>query len=253
MDITISLYSHFYFDQKIKSLKGVEIQISKFIKRKNFTMVSNRLLEKVACTSITKNANKILWVIVRNTRGFDKKWDWISRSQFSKKTGIQKDNISRSIKELIYKGFIQKDGKNYAISKSLDLEKESIETSSEVNIDYEGSQNRPPQNKYIQNKCIQNNDIPFDEIINYLNLSAGKNFKSTTNSTRELIILRWEEGYRLDDFKKVIDKKVTGWKDNEKMNQYLRPQTLFGENFESYLNENTPIQKDIFRPYRRID
>ena len=41
----------------------------------------------------------------------------------------------------------------------------------------------------------------------------------------------------MEDFKKVIDIKVQEWGKNEKMNKYLRPETLFGTKFESYLNE----------------
>lgn len=48
---------------------------------------------------------------------------------------------------------------------------------------------------------------------------------------------RWEDGFRLEDFKMVISKKSKGWKDDPEMSKYLRPSTLFGTKFESYLNE----------------
>lgn len=84
------------------------------------------------------------------------------------------------------------------------------------------------------------NDNNEKEIIDHLNLSCGKSFKHTTPNTRDLIRARVNEGYGLDDFKKVIDTKSAQWKDNQEMNQYLRPKTLFGTKFESYLNENNP-------------
>lgn len=80
-------------------------------------------------------------------------------------------------------------------------------------------------------------DIPHQEIINYLNLKANKNYKSDTSSTKELINARWTDGFRVEDFKKVVDTKVAKWKGNE-YEDYLRPETLFSEKFESYLNEN---------------
>ena len=43
------------------------------------------------------------------------------------------------------------------------------------------------------------------------------------------------DGFTVDDFKAVIDKKAKEWKGTE-MAQYLRPETLFGTKFESYLN-----------------
>ena len=46
------------------------------------------------------------------------------------------------------------------------------------------------------------------------------------------------EKYTIEDFKKVIDIKVSKWLNNPEMADYLRPDTLFGTKFESYLNEN---------------
>ena len=48
--------------------------------------------------------------------------------------------------------------------------------------------------------------------------------------------MRLKEGYTIDDFKTVIDKKVSGWLGTE-FEQYLTPQTLFGSKFEKYLNQ----------------
>lgn len=82
------------------------------------------------------------------------------------------------------------------------------------------------------------------EIVNYLNDVAGKNFKHTTRKTQTLIKARLREGFTVDDFKKVIDIKTKEWKNDKKMNQYLRPETLFGTKFESYLNQNTVETKN---------
>jgi len=41
----------------------------------------------------------------------------------------------------------------------------------------------------------------------------------------------------LEDFKTVIDKKCVEWMNDEKMEKFLRPVTLFGPKFESYLNQ----------------
>lgn len=77
------------------------------------------------------------------------------------------------------------------------------------------------------------------EIVTYLNESVDKNFRHTTQKTKRLIDARLREGFTIDDFKKVIDKKTEEWKKDVKMNQYLRPETLFGTKFESYLNQET--------------
>ncbi|MBT8853742.1 hypothetical protein BTH55_02960 [Lactobacillus delbrueckii subsp. bulgaricus] len=83
--------------------------------------------------------------------------------------------------------------------------------------------------------------IPYKEIIDYLNRKTGSRFKNVAGN-QKLIRARWLEGYRLGDFKKVIDNKTDAWlgvvaKDGREMGQFLRPSTLFGNKFDQYLNE----------------
>lgn len=80
-------------------------------------------------------------------------------------------------------------------------------------------------------------NIPYKEIVEYLNQNTGKHFKHTTNATQRSIKARFKEGFNLNDFKKVIDIKVSKWLNDDKMAEFLRPQTIFGTKFESYLNE----------------
>ena len=70
-----------------------------------------------------------------------------------------------------------------------------------------------------------------------MNEKAGTNYKATSKATQRLINARLKEGFTVDQFKEVIDKKVADWGKDEKMSQYLRPETLFGTKFESYLNK----------------
>ena len=82
--------------------------------------------------------------------------------------------------------------------------------------------------------------------IKYLNEKAKRGFDPKNDSNKNFIKARYNEGRSLDDFKKVIDKKVTNWLADEKMMMYLRPSTLFNKtNFENYLNEpeSDPLQK----------
>ena len=75
------------------------------------------------------------------------------------------------------------------------------------------------------------------EIVSFFNLTVGANYKASSKKTREHINARLREGYTLDDFKTVILKKHSEWSGDPKMNAYLRPETLFGTKFESYLNQ----------------
>ncbi|ELJ9241058.1 phage protein [Staphylococcus pseudintermedius] len=81
---------------------------------------------------------------------------------------------------------------------------------------------------------------PYREVINYLNKQTGKQYKSTTKKNQTVIRARTDEGFTLDDFKKVIDNKVAEWKGTD-MEKYLRPETLFGTKFEGYLNQTPKL------------
>lgn len=80
--------------------------------------------------------------------------------------------------------------------------------------------------------------LPFDEIVTFLNEKAGTKYHSTSAKTKKLIHARFEDGFKLEDFKTVITKKTDEWL-NTDMAKYLRPETLFGTKFESYLNQES--------------
>lgn len=76
------------------------------------------------------------------------------------------------------------------------------------------------------------------EIIEYLNVKTGSKFKATTKPYIQAIRSRLKEGYTVDDFKTVIDKKCREWK-GTKLEKYLTPKTLFApSHFDTYLNSN---------------
>ena len=86
-------------------------------------------------------------------------------------------------------------------------------------------------------------NIPYKEIIEYLNTKTGKNYRDNVQKNKSLIKARWSEGYRLDDFKQVIDNTVTDWS-GTKYAKYLRPETLFGTKFDSYLNQGKVVKRE---------
>lgn len=76
------------------------------------------------------------------------------------------------------------------------------------------------------------------EIIEYLNIKTGSKFKATTKPYIQAIRSRLKEGYTVDDFKTVIDKKCREWQ-GTKLEKYLTPKTLFApSHFDTYLNSN---------------
>jgi uncharacterized phage protein (TIGR02220 family) len=86
------------------------------------------------------------------------------------------------------------------------------------------------------------NDELIEKIIGFLNECTGKSFKTNSKVAISNINARLKEGYTLDDFVKVISVKATKWQ-NTKFEDYLTPNTLFGNKFESYLNENINTEK----------
>lgn len=125
-----------------------------------------------------------------------------------------------------------------------------------------------PDNTYMDTKCIQNGykmdtqiridkireeenrietlchvshddvDKSHYEIIEYLNQKTGSKFKPTTKPYVQAIRSRLKEGYTVDDFKTVINKKCREWK-GTKLEKYLTPKTLFApSHFDTYLNSN---------------
>ncbi|MEC2220398.1 conserved phage C-terminal domain-containing protein [Bacillus subtilis] len=87
-------------------------------------------------------------------------------------------------------------------------------------------------------------EIPYKLIIDLLNKVSGKNYRSSTPKTRNLIKARWNEGFRFNDFKHVILVKTQEWLNDPEMNKFIRPETLFGTKFENYLNQKGGRQFD---------
>lgn len=82
----------------------------------------------------------------------------------------------------------------------------------------------------------------YQEIIGYLNQKTGKRFTTKSRDTQGHISARLDEGFTVEDFKTVIDKKCREWLGTE-MEKYIRPETLFSRKFDRYLNESNIIRK----------
>ena len=98
----------------------------------------------------------------------------------------------------------------------------------------------------VDNNIVENaekhNTKTITEIVDYLNEKAHKKYRSNNKTTIRHINARLKEGRTLSDFKKVIDNRCATWLGTD-MEQYLRPSTLFGSKFESYLNARAPKRR----------
>lgn len=125
-----------------------------------------------------------------------------------------------------------------------------------LNINNNKSSGKPKTDRKFESK---KDKVPYQEIVDYLNKLVGTHYLATTSKTRKLIKARFNEGFTAQDFKIVIDKKTAEWLHSDKMVQYLRPDTLFGTKFESYLNQtkvvsnsNNSIAFKNIKPNKRV-
>ena len=219
--------------------------IIKVNKTKNYTTISNfHLREK----DMSLKAKGLLSLML----SLPEDWDY-SVGGLAKLSKDGKDSVTNTLMELERFGYVKRtqclndkkqfDGYDYDIYEEPQFEEENPLTGNPLT-------GNPPQLNTNINKLLINNkeekykkeektEIPYVEIIDYLNLKTKSHYKYNTNKTRDCIIARWREGFRLEDFKKVIDNKSKEWLGDPKYENYLRPETLFGNKFEGYLNSKS--------------
>lgn len=95
------------------------------------------------------------------------------------------------------------------------------------------------------NKNKSKNKKEIEDIVSYLNKRTGKKYRAGTGATERLINARIRDGFTIEDFYKVIDIKCAEWMNDEEMNKYLRPETLFGSKFDTYLNQSS-VTENLF-------
>ena len=106
--------------------------------------------------------------------------------------------------------------------------------------------NQQAANRQLTANNNDNNDNKniYSPVIEYLNDKTGKNFKASAKRTQSLINARLKEGFTEADLMKVIDINTRDWITDPKMAEYLRPETLFGTKFESYLNSKPAMTSE---------
>ena len=214
-------------------------------KKANFTTIHNKLISD---SSISLKAKGIMLYMLSKPVGWNYNPKDIANNS---KDGLE--SVYSGLKELIEAKYISrrknKDGTvDYFVFE--DKEENNI-------IDYQEkpNQEKPKQEKPNQDfadvliikdsnnteyskKELNNkeNIKEIEEVVNYLNEKAGTKYKSNSKNTTKHIKARLNDGYTLEDFKTVIDKKCSEWL-NTDMEKYLCPDTLFGSKFEKYLNQ----------------
>ena len=184
---------------------------------------------------------------------------WASNKYFADFFDLSKDRVSKLIsslskKEYISVNLIYKDGTKQVEKRVITItdtyrrkQLEGIVENNDTPIVKNNEENNTSFNNTINNKTICSSkaeQIPYKEIVEYLNSKTNKRFNYKSNKTRDLIKARYNEGYLVNDFKKVIDYKTNEWLNNNTMNKYLRPATLFSNKFDNYINEVPKERKE---------
>jgi phage replication O-like protein O len=241
--------------------------------------IANELGEALAKIRIPGEAMQILWVVIRKTYGFQKKEDWIAKSQFVESTGLCKQHVNRALDKLIAMNIVTQKGYEvtqkgypgkltYSLNKDYETWKplpKKVTTPKKYPkkvqpVPFIGEpvpfigEPVPQKGPHNNNLTITNLTITtltkditsglpdcacFQEIVDDLNSKAKTRYKHASQKTQGLIRARWNEGFRVSDFKTVHDKKIKEWTGTD-MAKFIRPETLYGTKFESYLNQLSP-------------
>lgn len=186
---------------------------------------------------------------------------WASNKYFSELYNVKTNAVAVWIRHLKEKGHITIEYKykgkeiQQRIIKIGTIQKDMTYYSKEyggIHKKIGGTIQKDKENNININNTRINNIYIVEQVIDYLNEVTGSKYKSTTRTTKEKINARLNEGFTVEDFKTVIDKKAKEW-GGTAFEQYLRPETLFGTKFESYLNQKTISKKSNRDKLREIE
>jgi uncharacterized phage protein (TIGR02220 family) len=189
---------------------------------------------------LTGNKKLVLMALADFANDDGKCWPCIAT--IAKKTGASESTVKRLVKELISDGYVKKEPQyrdNGSQTSNIYIITPVQNEGGGQNDAPPPGQNVPPLNHQEEpssKKTSKRSASITKQVIIYLNEKSGKSFKHTAEATKRHIQARVNEGFCLEDFKRVIDHKCSEWIGDSKMEQYVRPNTLFGTKFEGYLN-----------------
>ena len=231
-----------------------------------YTRISNQIIEAIGSMDLNAAEYKVLLCVFRYTYGFNRKSHTLSASFIARWGNCSIRTVKRALMRLeelkvieILNSGCRGVTSEIALNKDFDTwdmsgDKNDTSDKNDTGVVTEmtpelvtemSPKKRKKKEKYKEkyNVELSSTIYPFPDIIEYLNEKTGKSFRWQTKTTQRHIRARCEEGYSLEDFRRVIDSKVSEWKGSE-WEKYLRPETLFGTKFESYLNSSPKRQQE---------
>lgn len=199
----------------------------------------------------------------------DKLFYWLKYETINKELPVlklKKDSVYRRLKKMCDCGVLEhvtvKKKGVYSFYRLGNKYEELISDTSDTNPTPIGNESEPIRNEIRthtdlnpeQKINLLNNQSTKDsstkdiyiEIIEYLNGKTGLAYRAKSKKTQQLIKARISEGFKIEDFFTVINKKTKEWKGTE-FEKYLRPETLFGTKFEGYLNQKVRNASENFK------
>jgi len=230
--------------------------------------MSIRQIQKVFTDTNLKGNEKLLMLALADNCN-DSGVSFPSWNSLMTKTSMSRGSISKWFNELEKKGLLFRVSRNrkngsrtsnkyliYPFDNKSALDDEELEAFSDAfnqssgvepvqELNYHSSESELPTwgqssgVEHLEPSLIlnhQSNRHLCGQIINNLNCVLNKNYKATTGSTIKLIEAKLKQGFTVEDFEKVHIVKFAEWNGTD-YQKYLRPETLYGAKFETYLNQ----------------
>ena len=242
--------------------------------KNGFTKIGNQIMEDIMKADFTKRALKVLLWVLRKGYGYNREQSAceLDVDQIAYDTGIDRSHIWKTLRLLESMNVLllkeneirfNRHADSWTMAKTATKKARPKQPQNMAKTATGHGQNShgKDDNSLTTNdieapkKSIKKKETPIspikekledaslprqviDEIIAFLNETTGKSFKPSTNRTKKDIRARLNEGFTIEDFKAVIKVKSDQWYGDTKMDGYLRPQTLFSNKFEGYLQES---------------
>ena len=194
-------------------------------------MKANKLIEQ------TENENEYLLPDMLSLIGSESESaKWVRAYRDRKR----KELLIRSEKQTLQCNVdVMKCNENVIIDKDIDID---IDIDKEKEIYKEKEKNNTPHSPQRGEYPISKDAL---EVLDYLNLKTNKKFSIKNKNNTKNISQRLKDGFTVEELKSVIDKKTLEWLNDDKMNQFLNPETLFRpKKFEIYLNSKNKVKTE---------
>jgi len=188
------------------------------------------ILEDPVWTTANPEQKVVLMTVLLSASHEPRQWAWEG-----KKFEVQPGQFVTSLSNLATKAGVSIQSVRSAIARfeKLDiLTNESTKTGRLISIkkwrtyqDTADTPNKeaskdPTKTQQLSRMKEGKKEIPYSEIVSILNEATGKRFRPDTKATQSLIRARWNEGFRLEEFKAVIHGRVEAWQNKPDMAEF---------------------------------